>query len=154
MRGKATAFFVVLVGASIVWSACGGGVVAGPPGGGGADGGTDGAAGKGKGGSGGTYPDCDSIKANLDAKFAAAIVCNPAVSSIQCSKNLMVPDSCGCNVAANQNTIDAATAAGKAYVDWKNSGCAYACGQPCQDVQSWYCMPSEDGTTGSCAPSP
>ena len=162
MRGETKTSLMLLVGGLTVWSACGGGVVAGPSGAAGADGGIDAAAGAGGGGagfgasagSGGTWPDCGGLKANFDDKLATAIACNPVMSSIQCSKDLMIPDACGCPVAANQKTPEAAKASGDAFLAWKNSGCAYACGVPCVDAANWYCQPGEDGTSGVCTPSP
>jgi hypothetical protein len=169
MKGFA---LVTLLAASFVWGACGGSVVEAPEkgGAGGSAGSGAGSAGKaasggtgfggagaggasGTAGSGGGAPTCASLFADLQAKVAAARVCDPSMSSIQCSDSLLISDECGCKVAANIKTPQLAQAAVDAFEAYVAFGCPYGCGTPCASPgMGWYCGFSSS-STGICMPS-
>ncbi len=80
--------------------------------------------------------------ARIDA-LAAAMACNPTVSSIQCDGSALVPDQCGCLHIANEKYPDLVEAAKAAYDAW-----AGVC--PTPPCLPDACLPL--GSAGYCSP--
>jgi hypothetical protein len=87
--------------------------------------------------------DCNALQEDVVSKVAAAQACDPAISSLQCSGAVTALDLCGCTVAANEKTPEAAKLAVSAFDSWVKAGCGpiscLLCPPPPPDP--WFCDP-------------
>ena len=107
----------------------------------------------GSGGSGGTANRCATLETALEQALAEALACSPMLSVEQCTGELIVLDTCGCELAANVFRSAEVGAAEEAYSEWVNAGCGpYDCTY-CPPTLPAYCEPtSPSGETGLCVP--
>ncbi len=66
---------------------------------------------------------CDALDPAFSAALAAALACNPALSSIQCDGSAVVQNGCACEIAANEKAPEAVAAAKQAFAAWVEGGC-------------------------------
>jgi hypothetical protein len=112
--------------------------------------GTGAGTGTGTGTGSGTGPTCDTLEQDLAFWMAAAMACDPYINTIQCDGSMLIFDTCGCPVVANELNEDAAKAAIAAYEAWAGAGCGpydcFAC--PPGPETPWYC----DASFEACVP--
>lgn len=91
-------------------------------------------------------PSCDERLANFQSALAAAKVCDPTLSSVQCQSTETLIDECGCPVAVNQRDLAAVEAAQAARSAWIDHCAGLACPEIlCPASGMGYCI------DGSCS---
>lgn len=107
-----------------------------------------GGASAGSGGNGG--PDCASLENTYLADLAAARVCDVGSGAKECSKDSVLPDSCGCSVPVNMLSSSTSAAQGDLQ-KMQDAGCSFApCGTLCSGVMSASCTQNLHTAGASC----
>ena len=95
--------------------------------------------------------DCEALREALIEAFEAAVLCNPAMSSLQCDGLEMMTNQCGCPWAANNRQPDLAQAARDAWEPYAAAGCIpETCGSCRDPTPTFRCVPLPIGTDGTC----
>ncbi len=103
-------------------------------------------------GTGGSEVTCDSLEAQLEQAWLAALVCDPTIYLEQCTGELIIYDQCGCEWAANVQHPELAAEAMAAYDAWVDYGCGpWDCAW-CPVPIPAVCEEGPNGTDGSCVP--
>ena len=96
-------------------------------------------------------PDCEALVDGLVRAFEDAVLCDPAMSSLQCDGAEMITNQCGCPWAANNRHPDLARTARDAWEPYEAAGCIpQGCG-PCREpTPTFRCTRLPIGTQGTC----